>query len=264
MTPRDVVRLVRLHHPVGVLLLFWPCAFALALFQAPMALYGLFFLGAIVMRSAGCIINDVWDRRIDADVARTRDRPLAAGTVTLFQALCTLAVLLVMGLWILLQLPVQAILVGLATVPLVVLYPLAKRFVVWPQVVLALTFNAGVLVVAATVQQPVPWVLYTACVVWTLAYDTLYACQDTADDARLKIHSGALLFGKHVKSAVIGLYALAFLLWGAFVPWVVVLGAGWCLALGWLWPPQEPLITGRWFRANGLLGAVLMGFFLLA
>ena len=135
MTPRDVVRLVRLHRPVGVLLLFWPCAFALALFQAPMALYGLFFLGAIVMRSAGCIINDIWDRRIDADVARTRDRPLAAGTVTLFQALCTLAVLLVMGLWILLQLPVQAILVGLATVPLVVLYPLAKRFVAWPQVV---------------------------------------------------------------------------------------------------------------------------------
>jgi 4-hydroxybenzoate polyprenyltransferase len=137
----------------------------------------------------------------------------------------------------------------------VVLYPLAKRFVVWPQVVLALTFNAGVLVVAATVGQPVPWLLYAACVVWTLAYDTLYACQDKADDARLHIHSGAVLFGAHVKIAVMALYGLAFLLWGAFVPWVVALGLAWCAALGWLWSPESPTATQRWFHANGWLGA---------
>ncbi|MFN7666882.1 MAG: 4-hydroxybenzoate octaprenyltransferase [bacterium] len=264
MTLRDVAHLVRLNKPAGTFLLFWPCAFALAFFQAPLLFYGLFFGGALVMRSAGCIINDLWDMRIDADVARTRDRPLASGKVTPFQALCVLAVFLLMGLWILLQLPFQAIVVGLATLPLVVLYPLAKRFVVWPQVVLALTFNAGVLVVATTLQQPVPWLLYAACVVWTLAYDTLYACQDTADDARLKIHSGALLFGQHVKSAVLVLYALAFLLWGSFVPWVMLLGVGWCVALGWLWSPQRPEATQRWFHANGWLGLAVMGIFCLA
>ncbi len=264
MTPRDVAHLVRLNKPVGIFLLFWPCAFALAVFQAPLLFYGLFFGGALVMRSAGCIINDLWDMRIDADVARTRDRPLAAGKVTPFQALCVLAVFLLMGLWVLVQLPVRAILVGLATLPLVVLYPLAKRFVAWPQVVLALTFNAGVLVVAATLDQPVPWLLYVACVVWTLAYDTLYACQDRVDDARLHIHSGALLFGGYVKIAVLGLYGLAFLLWGAFVPWVMLLGVGWCLALGWLWSPERFEATQRWFDANGWLGAGVAGMILLA
>ena len=264
MTPRDVAHLVRLNKPVGIFLLFWPCAFALAFFQAPLFFYGLFFLGALVMRSAGCIINDLWDMRIDADVARTRDRPLASGKVTPFQALCVLAVFLVMGLWILLQLPFQAIVVGLATLPLVVLYPLAKRFVVWPQVVLALTFNAGVLVAAATLGQPVPWLLYAACVVWTLAYDTLYACQDRVDDACLHIHSGALLFGDSVKPVVMGLYGLAFLLWGSFVPWVMLLGVGWCGALGWLWSPERFEATQRWFDANGWLGAGVAGMILLA
>lgn len=264
MTPRDVAHLVRLNKPVGIFLLFWPCAFALALFQAPLFFYGLFFVGAVVMRSAGCIINDLWDRRIDAAVARTRGRPLAAGKITPFQALSVLAVFLLMGLWVVLQLPFAAIVVGLATLPLVVLYPLAKRFVVWPQVVLALTFNAGVLVVAATVGQPVPWLLYAACVVWTLAYDTLYACQDRADDARLHIHSGALLFGNSVKPVVMGLYGLAFLLWGVFMPWVVALGLAWCVALGWLWSPESPTATQRWFHANGWLGAGVAGMILLA
>jgi 4-hydroxybenzoate polyprenyltransferase len=189
---------------------------------------------------------------------------LAAGKITPFQALSVLAVFLFMGLWVLRQLPFAAIVVGLATLPLVVLYPLAKRFVVWPQVVLALTFNAGVLVVAATVGQPVPWLLYAACVVWTLAYDTLYACQDRADDARLHIHSGAVLFGAHVKIAVMGLYGLAFLLWGVFMPWVVALGLAWCAALGWLWSPESPTATQRWFHANGWLGAGVAGMILLA
>ena len=263
MTPRDVVHLVRLDKPVGIFLLFWPCAFTLALFQAPLFFYALFFVGAVAMRSAGCIINDLWDRRIDAAVARTRDRPLAAGKVTPLQALSVLAVFLFMGLWVLLQLPFAAIVVGLATLPLVVLYPLAKRFVFWPQVVLALTFNAGVLVVAATVGQPVPWLLYAACVVWTLGYDTLYACQDKADDARLPIHSGALLFGGHVKAVVVGLYGIAFLLWGPFVPWIVVLGGVWCGLLGCLWSPESPTATRQWFRANGWLGAGIAGIIFL-
>jgi 4-hydroxybenzoate polyprenyltransferase len=131
-------------------------------------------------------------------------------------------------------------------------------------VVLALTFNAGVLVVAATVGQPVPWLLYAACVVWTLAYDTLYACQDRADDARLHIHSGALLFGNSVKPVVMGLYGLAFLLWGVFMPWVVALGLAWCVALGWLWSPESPTATQRWFHVNGWLGAGVAGMILLA
>jgi len=264
MTPRDVLHLVRFHRPVGIWLLFWPCALTLALFQAPLFFYGLFLLGALSMRSAGCIINDLWDRRIDAEVARTRDRPLAAGNVTPFQALCVLALCLGVGLWVLVQLPLRAIVVGLATLPLVVLYPLAKRFVAWPQVILALTFNAGVLVVAATLDQPVPWLLYAACVVWTLGYDTLYACQDMVDDARLNIHSGAVLFGVYVKRVVLGLYGLAFLLWGMLVPWVMLLGVGWCAALGWLWSPRDSLTTGRWFRANGWLGGCVVGIFLWA
>jgi 4-hydroxybenzoate polyprenyl transferase len=263
MSLGDLAHLIRLKKPVGTLLLFWPCAFTLAFFHAPFHLYGLFFLGAFAMRSAGCIINDLWDRRIDAAVARTRDRPLASGKVTPKQSLIVLVFFLLMGLGILLQLPKQAILVGLATMPLVILYPLAKRFFFWPQVILALTFNAGVLVVASTVGMPVPWILYGACVIWTLAYDTLYACQDRADDQMLNINSGALFFGKQVKKASFLLYAITFLLWGTLVPLILILGIIWCTALARFWPPEDSTATAHWFNKNGWLGAMVLALFLL-
>jgi 4-hydroxybenzoate polyprenyl transferase len=259
MTLGDLGHLIRLKKPVGTLLLFWPCAFALALFQAPLFFYVLFFLGSFAMRSAGCIINDLWDRRIDAAVARTRYRPLASGKVSPRQALLVLLFFLLLGLGVLLQLPRQAILVGLATMPLVILYPLAKRFFFWPQVILALTFNTGVLVVAATLGQPMPWILYGACVVWTLAYDTLYACQDRTDDAKLHLKSGALLFGSQVKTAVLGLYALTFALWGTFAPLILLFGVVWCAALARFWSPENPPQTARWFDQNAWLGAVITG-----
>ncbi|MGA1186429.1 MAG: 4-hydroxybenzoate octaprenyltransferase [Candidatus Puniceispirillaceae bacterium] len=179
-------------------------------------LMALFLAGAIITRAAGCIINDLWDRRLDQQVERTQQRPLASGAVSLRAAFIFLGILGTIGIGILWQLPDIAIYVGLAAAPLVIGYPLAKRVTWFPQFVLGLTFSWGVPLgwAASTGSLPDLSILsiYAGCVAWVFGYDTIYAVQDMADDAAIGIKSSALAFAQHLKIAVGVAYALALLL----------------------------------------------------
>ncbi len=204
---------MRLHQPSGYWLLFWPCAIAITMasfrggtkFDEYGILLLLFFIGSIVMRAAGCIINDIFDRKIDAKVARTKDRPLANGELTLKTALLVLTSCLLIGLIVLTQLPMPAIIAALLFCIPVVIYPLTKRFFPYPQLFLGLTFNAGAIVGwLAIAEKPTTamWLLYAGCMLWTLAYDTIYALQDVEDDAKLGLNSTARSVGTKAKSWV--------------------------------------------------------------
>lgn len=219
---RDIniwLRLLRLHRPSGIWLLLLPPLWALILLSPAwpsLRLIGIFCLGAVITRSAGCLINDLLDRRFDAQVARTKDRPLAAGQIRVRQACGLLALLMIAGLGLLLQLSHLSILIGLLAVPLIGLYPLAKRWLPLPQAWLAVVFNLGVLMAGAEVEGQISvscWRLYLMALCWTLAYDTIYACCDLADDQRLGLHSAARLLGAWVKPFIGFCYGLMALSW---------------------------------------------------
>ncbi|XP_063232960.1 4-hydroxybenzoate polyprenyltransferase, mitochondrial [Bacillus rossius redtenbacheri] len=202
------LRLMRIDRPVGSWLLFWPCGWSIAAGAGPgcwpdLGLLVLFGLGAVVMRGAGCTINDMWDRDIDSKVSRTRDRPLVTGQLTQADALVFLAGQLGLGLLILLQLNFYSILLGASSLGLVIIYPLMKRVTHWPQLVLGMTFNWGALLGWSAVRGSCDWAaclpLYVAGICWTIVYDTIYAHQDKADDVVLGIKSTALRFGDDTK-----------------------------------------------------------------
>lgn len=202
--------LMRLDRPIGTWLLLLPGWWALALGHAPLWHYVLFAIGAVVMRGAGCVVNDLWDRDIDAKVERTKGRPLASGAVTPKQALLFLVILCLIGLAILLQFNRFAVAVGAFSLLLIVSYPLMKRLTWWPQAFLGFTFNWGVLLGAAAATGTFPdwvWPLYAAGVLWTLAYDTIYAHADTVDDALIGVKSTARLFGHNSRLWIQGFYA---------------------------------------------------------
>ncbi|MEX2649423.1 MAG: 4-hydroxybenzoate octaprenyltransferase [Alphaproteobacteria bacterium] len=225
---RPYLRLARADKPAGTWLLLWPCWWSLALAGAEWRLYALFGIGALAMRAAGCVVNDIADRDIDARVARTAPRPLASGELGLGHALGFLALLLAIGLAVLVQLPRAAIAVGAASLVLVAVYPLAKRFTDWPQAVLGLTFNWGALLAwtAADGTLGLPaLVLYAACLAWTLGYDTIYAHQDKADDAAVGVRSAALALGARTRPWLAVFYALA---------WAGIAAAGVLAGLAWL------------------------------
>ncbi len=207
-------QLMRLHQPVGISLLLWPCYFSLALnsqdLPSPLLL-GLFAVGAVVMRGAGCIINDICDREFDKQVERTKNRPLASGALTVRQALCLLAFLTLLAFMIALSLGLSVIIWSAAALPLVTLYPLMKRITWWPQLFLGITFNWGVLVASVAVTGSVSsptFLLYIGCMFWTLGYDTIYAHQDKTDDMRIGVKSTALRLGKYSKIFVTICYSL--------------------------------------------------------
>jgi 4-hydroxybenzoate polyprenyltransferase len=200
---RPYCRLARLDRPIGSWLLLFPGWWSIAL-AAPsgglpsLRLLLLFLVGAVVMRGAGCTINDIADRDFDRRVARTAVRPIASGAVTLPRAFAFLAVQLLIGLLILVQLRPLAIALGLASLVLIVAYPFMKRITYWPQAFLGLTFNWGALLGYAAATgglAPAPVLLYGAGIAWTLVYDTIYAHQDKEDDALIGVRSTALKFG---------------------------------------------------------------------
>ncbi|KAG2443138.1 hypothetical protein HYH02_009549 [Chlamydomonas schloesseri] len=211
LPPRLVpyAQLMRLDKPIGTWLLALPCMWSIGLAtpagQLPsLYMMALFGAGAVLLRGAGCTINDLWDRRLDAAVERTRSRPLAAGTLKPVDAIALLAVQLSLGLVILLQLNDYSKLLGASSLVLVGTYPLMKRVTFWPQAFLGLTMNWGALLgysaVAGALDPAVCLPLYGAGVAWTLVYDTIYAHQDKKDDAVVGVKSTALLFGAASKS----------------------------------------------------------------
>lgn len=215
---RPYLRLMRLDRPIGTWLLLFPCWWSIALAGAgwpDWRLMALFAAGSVIMRGAGCTINDMADHEFDALVERTKGRPIPSGAVSLTQAGLFLAGQLLAGLVILTQLNAAAIWWGVASLALVFPYPLMKRITWWPQAWLGLTFNWGALLgwVAVTGQMEAPpLLLYAAGILWTLGYDTIYAHQDKDDDQLIGVKSTALRLGAKTGPALIGFYAGAVVL----------------------------------------------------
>ena len=266
---RPYCRLARLDRPIGTGLLLWPCFWGIALAGPDIRLFALFALGALVMRSAGCVINDIADREIDARVARTATRPLASGELKPLNAWLFLAVLLSLGLIVLLQLNRTAIALGVAALPLVGLYPFMKRITWWPQAWLGLTFNWGALMGWAAASGGLAWpavVLYMAGIAWTLGYDTIYAHQDKEDDALIGVKSSARRLGAATRPWLFGFYgaclallALAGALAGVAWPFYPVLAAAgaqlaWQAAKVDIDDAADCLAK---FKSNGLFGALV-------
>ena len=233
---RPYASLMRLDRPIGTWLLFWPCAWGVALAGSayePWTILIWFLVGAFAMRSAGCVYNDIVDRDLDKQVERTRLRPLASGRVSVRAAILLLAVLLLIGLAVWWRINFQAKVLALCSLPVIALYPFAKRFTWWPQVVLGLVFASGAAVGFAAAnglaikdpsQYPgystAMWLLYAGSVAWVIGYDTLYAIQDIEDDALVGVKSSARRMGGNVRLGVGLFYALAIGGWGAAV-WLV-------------------------------------------
>uniref|UniRef100_A0A2C9KGD6 4-hydroxybenzoate polyprenyltransferase, mitochondrial n=1 Tax=Biomphalaria glabrata TaxID=6526 RepID=A0A2C9KGD6_BIOGL len=201
------LRLIRFDKPIGTWLLYWPCTWSIALAAPPgcmpdLKLLSLFGAGAFFMRGAGCIINDMWDKDFDKKVARTKARPLASGELTYFQALVFLGTQLSCALAILLQLNTYSIYLGVASMGLVIVYPLCKRFTYWPQIMLGLTLNWGVLLAWSALRGSLELpglILYLACTTYTIVYDTVYSHQDKYDDMLIGVKSTAIRLGEQTK-----------------------------------------------------------------
>ncbi len=217
---RPYARLARLDRPIGTWLLLFPAWWGIALASRRWpdpALLALFALGAIVMRGAGCTLNDIADRRYDVRVARTRLRPLPSGAVTVRQAVMFLGLQLAVGAAVLLSLNRTSILLGIAVLGLIGSYPFMKRVTYWPQLFLGLNFNWGALIgwtaVAGALGRPA-LLLYLGGIFWTVGYDTIYAHQDKEDDALIGVKSSALALGQRTRPWLFVFYAAAILLWG--------------------------------------------------
>lgn len=220
---KPYARLARWDRPIGFWLLFWPCAWGLALaaVEIPERGFGwvsviLMFIGAVLMRGAGCTFNDIVDRDIDMKVARTRLRPIPSGQVTSQQALAFLVAQALLGAIILFQFNRFTVWAGVASLVLVAIYPFMKRITWWPQFFLGLAFSYGALIGWTSETGGLSWppiLLYLGTILWVIGYDTIYALQDVEDDALVGVKSTARLFGANVKPAVSALYVGAVILW---------------------------------------------------
>jgi len=220
---RPYASLMRIDRPIGTWLLFWPCAWGVALAGGNWSLYVMFALGAFVMRAAGCVYNDIVDRELDRQVERTKLRPLASGRVSLRAAWVLTIGLCLIGLVIVLDLRPVAQIVALTSVALVAAYPFMKRITWWPQAWLGLVFSWGALVGWAAKSNSVDLpaiLLWAGSVAWVIGYDTLYAIQDIEDDALVGVRSSARRLGGRTRQGVAIFYAFALLGWGAAI-WMV-------------------------------------------
>ena len=212
------IQLTRLNKPIGFLLLFWPCAWGLTLayfFSGNATLYIkyiiLFFLGAVLMRSAGCIFNDIVDRNFDKKVQRTKERPIPSGKITIVEALIYIILLCSIALLVLLQFNLLTITLGMGSMILAFTYPFMKRITYWPQLFLGLTFNWGIVMGWTSITNNIsiePILLYFSAIFWTLGYDTIYGIQDIQDDEIIGIKSTSIKFKNKVKFFVGTCYSL--------------------------------------------------------
>ncbi|KIK48702.1 hypothetical protein CY34DRAFT_797850 [Suillus luteus UH-Slu-Lm8-n1] len=275
---RPYLYLTRIDKPIGTLLLFYPCAWSITMasyaleapLTVPLTYLGLFGLGAMVMRGAGCTINDMWDKDLDKAVERTLSRPLARGDINQRQALAFLAGQLTVGLGVLLHLNWYSILLGASSLSLVTVYPLMKRITYWPQAVLGLTFNWGALLGWSAVAGAVNWSvclpLYAGGVCWTLVYDSIYAHQDKLDDINVGIHSTALLFGEQTRPilgalsvSTVSLIGLAGMLNAHGAPFYLGLGLGAAQLARVLWKTDFESRPSCW---QGFVGCGWSGFWI--
>ncbi len=279
---RPYALLMRLDRPIGWWLLLLPGWWSIVLAAGGLSgmtgwdfyMMALFLAGAILMRGAGCIINDLWDRDLDAKVERTAARPIASGSVKPWQAGIFLGFLLFFGLIILVQTSTLTFWLGMLSMGFVISYPYMKRITWWPQAFLGITFNFGVLMGWAAVFGSlgvVPMTVYVAAFFWTIGYDTIYAHQDKDDDQMIGIKSTALLFGERSKVWVAGFYVacwslltLAVYLNGSsIIAFGLLILPGLHMALQFmLWNPDDKASSLRWFKSNRDCGLLFLLSFL--
>ena len=270
---RPYARLARIDRPIGSWLLLFPCWWSLALASGgrpDLWLMSLFLAGAVVMRGAGCTINDILDRRLDANVERTRHRPLPSGQISVKAAVVFAAVQMLLGFIILIAFNWPTILTGAASLVLVFVYPLMKRITFWPQAVLGLAFNWGALLGWSAVHghiAPPAMVLYGAGILWTLGYDTIYAHQDKRDDTKVGIGSTAICLGQNSRLAIALFYAgMMGLVWlagqmagfGSWLPLALLPAAAhlWWQVAGWA--PDNPADCLYRFQASRWTGWLIL------
>jgi 4-hydroxybenzoate polyprenyltransferase len=276
MWSRPYLRLARFDRPIGSWLLLMPCWWSAALAAGVSGDIGrlpgvivLFFVGAFVMRGAGCTWNDITDRDLDAMVERTRSRPIPAGQVSVPQATAFLVVQALIGLTVLLQFNRFAVATGIASLVIVAVYPFMKRITWWPQIVLGLAFSWGALMGFAVTFGRIDaaaLLLYAGSIAWVIGYDTIYAHQDAEDDALIGIKSTALLFGARTRPALMAFYATAVALiggalWLAAARWPAAIGLV-AFAAHLVWQIvrldiSDPALCLRVFKSNRDAGLLL-------
>ena len=217
-----IIELTRLNKPIGFMLLFWPCLWGLTLsynFDLTLNVFIfyvlLFFSGSVLMRSVGCIVNDISDKNFDKLVERTKNRPVASGKISIRLAIIYAVVLCVIAFLVLINFNKFTILMALISMPLAFIYPLMKRFTYWPQLFLGITFNFGLIMAWTAVNNYISLeiiVVYFAAIFWTLGYDTIYGYQDIADDEIIGLKSTSIKFKKNPKKFLICCYLLSIFL----------------------------------------------------
>ena len=215
------IQLTRLNKPIGYMLLFWPCLWGLTIaydFKTNLNNYFfyliLFFAGSVLMRSAGCIINDIVDRNFDKKVTRTKNRPIASGKVSVLKALIYASVLCIFAFLVLINFNNLTIIFAIASMPFAFTYPLMKRFTYWPQLFLGFTFNYGLILAWISVHESISLsaiFLYIGAIFWTLGYDTIYGYQDIKDDEIIGVKSTSIKFKKNPKKILNIFYSIFFL-----------------------------------------------------
>ena len=216
-----IIQLTRLNKPIGFMLLFWPCLWGLTLgyfFNNETIIYlkyiALFFLGSILMRSAGCIFNDIVDRDFDKKVERTKNRPIASGKISVFESFIYVVILCLASLLVLLQFNKLTIILGMSSMIFAFSYPFMKRITYWPQLFLGLTFNWGIIMGWSALTNNIsiePLLLYISAIFWTLGYDTIYGLQDMHDDEIIGVKSTSIKFKNNPKVFVGSCYCLCVL-----------------------------------------------------
>ena len=216
------IDLTRLRKPIGFMLLFWPCAWGLTLafdFSSNLQSYFfyliLFFLGSVLMRSAGCIVNDILDREFDAKVFRTKTRPIASGKISVKLAIFYALTLCLLALLVLINFNVLTIILALGSMPLAFSYPLMKRYTYWPQLFLGITFNYGLILGWTSIENQislVPIIFYIGAIFWTLGYDTIYGYQDIKDDEIIGLKSTSIKFKGEAKKFLYICYSILLIL----------------------------------------------------
>jgi len=275
------ITIMRLDRPIGYMLLFYPISFSIFAFSdlniEMISLLVIFFIGSVSMRSAGCIINDLLDQDIDNRVQRTRTRPLVSKTISKRNSFFCLLILFLIGLVVLFQLNLPSIILSLTIVPLIFLYPLAKRFFLLPQFILAFTYNWGCLIGWSSLNSPSNFksilFLYFALILWTIVYDTVYATQDEEEDKKLGLYSSALFFGNrkifYLNILIFFQYLLIFcfgytigynILFFVSVSFSLIVNF---FILNFLWRGKIEN-SNSYFKLNNLIGVLLLLSFILA
>jgi len=271
------IELIRLKKPIGFMLLFWPCAWGLTLaydlsdnLNKYFFYLILFFLGSILMRSAGCIVNDIFDKDFDKQVTRTKNRPIASGKVSIKIAIIYSITLCLLAFFVLINFNNLTILLALGSMPLAFSYPLMKRFTYWPQLFLGITFNYGLILGWTAVRSQVefiPLLFYCGAIFWTLGYDTIYGYQDIKDDEIIGIKSTSIKFKKIAKQFLICCY-LIFIFILILIGWLMNFRIFYYLFLFIpiiylfinqikIFHANEPINCLRAFKSNNLFGLII-------